>query len=359
MSHGHRSSLLVRLSWVLCALLFASACIGTETGNPPVIDSSLLLVTVRGEQLEISGGAGAVLPGGSTLVITDLNGNRFVRSVVTAKDGSFSVLVDKQVRASLQAENGHGKSEEEAAPAPLSAAPPGAPGADAGVVRAPVTDADSSFPASPGTPVAPGAASAADSGPADTNVADASVSVDSRTSGATIASITANGTGCPAGTWMVDRTADTAALNVQFLGYEAQTEPGTSIAIKDCTLAVKVDSLPGEQFALTSAVYSGNASVDAGTTAELSTSYAFQGDPSASTTGGQSFPSQAAADFTYQDDIAESRAVWSACGVTRDLNITTRLRLTGGAGSVRLASLSGIQLSTRACASSALTGSTN
>lgn len=359
MSNDRRCSLLARLSWLLSALLCLSGCIGTETGNPPVIDKSLLSVTVRGEQLEISGAAGAVLPGGSTLVIINLNDNGEVDRFTTEEDGSFRVLVGKHVRPALQAENEHGKSKGQAAPPPQVPSAPSEPSGDGGAAP-PTTDVDSSVTVSPVVPVTPDASSLVDSGAPSRPAADASVSTVSSTGNASVASITANGTGCPSGAWSVSQAADGTALGVDFLGYEARVEPNTtSFAIKDCMLALKVDGRPGETYALTSALYTGSASVGAGTNAELSTSYAFQGDPSASTTGGQSFASQAAAAFTFQDDIPESSLVWSPCGVTRDLNITTRLRVTGGVGSVSLAKLSGIKLATRACTSGAAVGSTN
>lgn len=162
-----------------------------------------------------------------------------------------------------------------------------------------------------------------------------------------IASITANGSGCPSGAWTAERAQDGTALSVSFLGYEAKADANTSIAVKDCSLAVKVNNPAGTSYALTSATYTGRATVNPGASAILSTSYAFQGNPSVSATGGKTFTAGEA--FSFQDTIADGRAVWSQCGVTRDLNITTRVRVTGGTGSIGLSRLSDIKLSTKPC----------
>src|SRR5689334_16950522 len=64
-------------------------------------------------------------------------------------------------------------------------------------------------------------------------------------SGAYFANITANGTGCPAGTWQAAISPDGAAFTVTFSGYEATMKPGDAFVVKDCTLAINLKTPEG------------------------------------------------------------------------------------------------------------------
>ena len=70
-----------------------SACIGTETGNPPLepeLNPNLLSFSDDGAQIQVQGAAGAVVPGGAEVKLTPLDGSPAFRFMSEA-DGSFSV----------------------------------------------------------------------------------------------------------------------------------------------------------------------------------------------------------------------------------------------------------------------------
>jgi hypothetical protein len=64
----------------------------TQTGNPPVIDSSLLELVVASDTVRITGQPGAVMPADALLKITNLTSGAATQ-VAVAPDGSFDVQV--------------------------------------------------------------------------------------------------------------------------------------------------------------------------------------------------------------------------------------------------------------------------
>jgi hypothetical protein len=78
-----------------CALL-ASACLGTETGNPPaapVIDVSKIELRSVGGGIEVTGRAGAIEPAGASARLVNLDGVMPLVVAAVGDDGSFSALV--------------------------------------------------------------------------------------------------------------------------------------------------------------------------------------------------------------------------------------------------------------------------
>ena len=66
--------------------------VGTETGNPPILDKLKLRLLVRTGSVEVIGDAGAVAPGGVEVTVRNLT-NGEERTVASAADGSFSVVL--------------------------------------------------------------------------------------------------------------------------------------------------------------------------------------------------------------------------------------------------------------------------
>ncbi|HEX6246128.1 MAG TPA: hypothetical protein VFZ61_34630 [Polyangiales bacterium] len=89
-----RNALLRCLSALIgCVLALCwAACESTETGNPPVVKEAFLQRELVDEGLLVTGAAGAVLPGGSYIEITDLRTGTSA-TVRTEKDGSFQLLI--------------------------------------------------------------------------------------------------------------------------------------------------------------------------------------------------------------------------------------------------------------------------
>jgi hypothetical protein len=63
--------------------------VGTETGNPPVLDKLRLRLEVRDSGVTVIGEAGAVSPGGARVTVRNLTSGE-ARTVTAAADGSFS-----------------------------------------------------------------------------------------------------------------------------------------------------------------------------------------------------------------------------------------------------------------------------
>lgn len=122
-------------------MLFVSACLGTETGNPPVINGLLVHALRVGSEVAVDGAPGAVLPGGSTLFITDTHG--FTLSVTTERDGSFHTRLSADGTLSLRAANGAGVSDElpVTPDGPIDSDPPQPPIRDSGTPAPVATDA--------------------------------------------------------------------------------------------------------------------------------------------------------------------------------------------------------------------------
>jgi hypothetical protein len=147
-------------------------------------------------------------------------------------------------------------------------------------------------------------------------------------SGAYFASVTANGTGCPAGTWSASISSDGQQFTVEFFDYEAMINPGQSVAIKDCTLGIDLRSPTGLSFAVGSFLYQGYAMLDsAGMTARQTAKYYFTGNPVPAETNYSDMRGPYDDSFLFQDEILVADLAWSPCGTARRLNAQTRLVL--------------------------------
>lgn len=97
---------------ILLALTL-TACIGTETGNPPVqpeLDANLLMFSEDGDQVQVQGLAGSVIPGGADVQLTPLDGSPAFR-VMSELDGSFVIERPFTAEVRLQAIEGRGRSD--------------------------------------------------------------------------------------------------------------------------------------------------------------------------------------------------------------------------------------------------------
>ena len=145
-------------------------------------------------------------------------------------------------------------------------------------------------------------------------------------SGAYFAKVTANGTGCPAGTWDANISPDGKAFTVTFNSYESVVEPGQSFNIKDCTLAIDLRSPSGLSYSVSSFHYQGYALLDApGMTATQTAKYYFQGNPVPAVELRSAMTGPYDNSYVFSDRIGIADMVWSPCGATRRLNAQTRL----------------------------------
>jgi hypothetical protein len=147
-------------------------------------------------------------------------------------------------------------------------------------------------------------------------------------SGVYVASVTANGTGCPAGSWQGWISDDGQTFLVTFQGYEATVFPGVAFAVKDCTLSINLKTPAGLSFAVTSFRHHGFAFLEkAGMKARQTAKYYFMGNPTAAPELRSDISGPFDDAFEVGDEVAVENRVWSECGTERTLNAQTRLVL--------------------------------
>ncbi|WP_406445765.1 DUF4360 domain-containing protein [Streptomyces sp. NBC_01613] len=145
---------------------------------------------------------------------------------------------------------------------------------------------------------------------------------------------TVNGSGCPAGTTAVAVSEDNTAFTVTYSEYLAQAGGGSAPTAfrKNCQLNLVVHVPSGFTYAIASADYRGFASLQSGANGTQRASYYFQGSPS---TAQRTHPFNGPYNDNWQatDDTDWAQLVWAPCGVQRNFNINTELRVTAGSTS--------------------------
>jgi hypothetical protein len=151
-------------------------------------------------------------------------------------------------------------------------------------------------------------------------------------SGSYVAKLTANGTGCPAGTWDAAISEDGKAFTVTFSNYEATVNPGQAFSIKDCTLGIDMTTPQGFSFAVNSFYYQGYALLDQdGMSAKQTAKYYFQGNPIGAEEHAREVSGPWDDSYLFSDEVPVASLVWSPYGTTRRLNAQTRLVLKNNA----------------------------
>lgn len=151
-------------------------------------------------------------------------------------------------------------------------------------------------------------------------------------SGAYFASITANGSGCPAGTWEAAISPDGQAFTVTFSAYETTLSPGQATSIADCALGIDVHTPSGTSFSVGEFFYQGYALLDqTGMRATQSARYSFQGAPLVARQNRSELQGPYDNAYLFSDRVSVNDLVWSPCGATRRLNAQTQLTLRNNA----------------------------
>ncbi|MEU9982353.1 DUF4360 domain-containing protein [Streptomyces sp. NPDC050856] len=142
---------------------------------------------------------------------------------------------------------------------------------------------------------------------------------------------TVNGSGCPQGTAAVAVSPDNTAFTVTYSHYLAQVGLGAKPTDfrKNCQLNLIVHVPQGFTYAVASADYRGYAHLESGATATQKASYYFQGSPD---TAVRTHPFRGPYDTNWQatDETDWGQLVWAPCGVKRNFNINTELRVNAG-----------------------------
>lgn len=170
--------------------------------------------------------------------------------------------------------------------------------------------------------------------------------------------IIANGTGCPKGTWDARISDDGLVFTATFSAYVAEISPNVSAAVQNCQLAIGLHTPAGRSFSVASMYFSGFALLEPGVVGRQTASYYFQGRPVETKAGRNDVTGPYDADFVFRDDVEIEDAVWSPCGLERDLTVNTRIVLQnptipGGSGYMNVAAADGsaliVKFAARSC----------
>lgn len=142
---------------------------------------------------------------------------------------------------------------------------------------------------------------------------------------------TVNGSGCRPGSAAVAVSPDNTAFTVTYSEYLAKVGVGAGPTDyrKNCQLNLIVHVPHGFTYAVASADYRGFAGLASGATAIQKASYYFQGSPD---TASRSHPFRGPIDDNWQatDTTDWGQLVWAPCGVKRNFNINTEVRVSAG-----------------------------
>ncbi|KAF4408343.1 MULTISPECIES: DUF4360 domain-containing protein [Streptomyces] len=142
---------------------------------------------------------------------------------------------------------------------------------------------------------------------------------------------TVNGSGCPAGTAAVAVSPDNTAFTVTYSDYLAQVGVGAqpTDSRKNCQLNLDVHVPGGFTYAIASVDYRGYAHLEKGASGLQKASYYHQGSPeTASST--HEFKGPFSDNWQTTDSTDYGELVWAPCGVDRNVNINSELRVSGG-----------------------------
>ncbi|MFJ8195752.1 DUF4360 domain-containing protein [Streptomyces sp. NPDC096152] len=142
---------------------------------------------------------------------------------------------------------------------------------------------------------------------------------------------TVNGSGCPQGTAAVAVSPDNTAFTVTYSEYLAQAGGNSDPTAfrKNCQLNLIVHVPQGFTYAIASADYRGFASLQSGANATQKASYYFQGSPNTAVKS-HPFSGPYNDDWQATDSTDWAQLVWAPCGVLRNFNINTELRVNAG-----------------------------
>ncbi|MGC0403653.1 hypothetical protein RKD27_006297 [Streptomyces sp. SAI-126] len=145
---------------------------------------------------------------------------------------------------------------------------------------------------------------------------------------------TVNGSGCPAGTAAVAVSEDNTAFTVTYSDYLAQVGGNSDPTAfrKNCQLNLIVHVPQGFTYAIAEADYRGFASLQAGASGVQRASYYFQGS-SQTAFKTHTFPGAYNDNWQATDTTDWAQLVWAPCGVQRNFNINTEVRVNAGSSS--------------------------
>jgi hypothetical protein len=154
--------------------------------------------------------------------------------------------------------------------------------------------------------------------------------------------VTLHGGGCSAWTWR-DEPSPSGPIALNLIGYAAQAGGNErTLEVKSCTISLDLGADKNLSYAVKSVTYRGHAALGADATAKLHMDYAFPGEPSLIVGGSREFGPNLKQDYVFVHEIDPAHAVWSPCGVDRDLHLRTHIRVRSDDAAVSSFSLTGV-----------------
>lgn len=138
---------------------------------------------------------------------------------------------------------------------------------------------------------------------------------------AAILSISALGTGCPAGSTDVTIARDGLSAEVRFDRFEAVVDDDHSFSVKDCQLAVELRDMNDVQYEVSSRL-SGWTSLESGQNARITQVGYLQGNAGEAERATREIDGPRSARFS-----ASGATVETSCGPARNVNLRTTIRL--------------------------------
>lgn len=154
--------------------------------------------------------------------------------------------------------------------------------------------------------------------------------------------VSESGSGCPAGSFVVNTTPDGSQIELGFSDFVAATDSILDMR-KNCLITFAVHVPSGYSFALVQADYNGFAQLDPGVTAKQQTSYFFAGTPTYTTTLSltsnslthtSAFGTTTTTDdflngdtYSSADLLPITALVWSRCGVDVLANVNSSINV--------------------------------
>lgn len=155
----------------------------------------------------------------------------------------------------------------------------------------------------------------------------------------TVDVVTANGSGCPAGTTEVTVADDNSEFTIAHRSYVARVGVGADPTDfrKNCQLSLDVRVPSGFTFGIVRADYTGRISLAAGAQAWQGANYYFQGD-SDTDRRVHAFNGPLRDDWATTDTTNPGQVVYAPCDAHRLLNINTALRVSAGTSNPQVTS---------------------
>jgi hypothetical protein len=150
-----------------------------------------------------------------------------------------------------------------------------------------------------------------------------------------ITSVSANGSGCPAGSYESSLSSDGLALTLTFSKYFLEATPTTPVVqTLACNVSLQLAMPRGYSVGVTKVSYQGYAYLERGVEAEQIANYAWTGIGTVANNEAKSkLSGPHDGTYLYTDDV-ETRGAgipWSPCDITSRLQIRSRLILTNNA----------------------------